>query len=318
MKSKKPKISIVGAGNVGSTFAYALTISGLAGEIVIIDKDQKRAEGEKMDLNHGLSFTPPASISAQGYEGCVGSDIIVITAGAAQKPGQSRIDLVKTNTRIFKSIIDEIKKYSEDSIILVVTNPVDVLTYVTLKLSGFPKNKVFGSGTTLDTARFRYLISEHCSIAPNNVHAYIIGEHGDSELPVWSNASIGGMKIEKFCPQCKNFNKCEHRKELNGIFEEVKNAAYKIIEAKGATNYAIGLSLVRICEAILRDENSVLPVSTLINDFYGVSDVCLSLPSIINRQGIEHPLRIELSAEEQELFRKSADTIKKIINQIDI
>ena len=304
MKSSKPKVSIVGAGNVGSTFAFALTISGIAREIVIVDRNEKKAAGECMDLNHGLSFTHPASISSQGYEGCV------ITAGARQKPGQTRIDLVQTNTDIFKEIISKVTRYAKDAIILVVTNPVDILSYITLKISGLPANRVIGSGTVLDTSRFRYLISEHCRVDPRNVHAYIIGEHGDTELPVWSNATIGGMKIEKYCPTCRNSTNCDHGSELRKLFDEVKNAAYKIIEAKGATYYAIALALVRITEVILRDENSVLPVSTLIKDYYGVDDVYLSVPSVVNRTGVEQVLKIELSAEEQAQFSHSAKTLR--------
>jgi len=314
----KPKVSIIGAGNVGSSFAFALMISGIAREIVIIDKDTKKAAGECMDLNHGLSFTHPTTISSQDYEGCSGSDIVVITAGARQKPGQTRIDLVQTNTDIFKQIIPQITKYAKEAIILVVTNPVDILTYVTLKISGLPANRVIGSGTALDTSRFRYLISEHCKVDPRNVHAYIIGEHGDTELPVWSNASIGGMKIEKYCPTCKNSDNCDHGKELEKLFDEVKDAAYKIIEAKGATYYAVALALVRITEVILRDENSVLPVSTLIKDYNGINDVCLSLPSIVNKNGVEHFLRIDLSKEEQGQLKHSANTLKEIVKNIKI
>lgn len=316
MRHSKPKISIIGAGNVGSTFAFALLISGVAREIFIVDKNEKKSTGECMDLNHGMSFTHPTAICATGYEGCVDSDIVVITAGANQKPGQTRIDLAQTNVDIFKEIIPNVIKYAKDAILLVVTNPVDVLTYVTLKISGFPINKVIGSGTVLDTSRFRYLISEHCNVDSRNVHAHIIGEHGDTELPVWSNASIGGMKIDKFCPRCKKSGHCNREKELGIIFDEVKNAAYKIIESKGATYYAIALALVRIAEAILRDENSVLPVSTLIKDYYDVNDVCLSLPSIVNKNGVEQFLRIDLSLEEQKKFKHSAKTLKGIIKSI--
>ncbi len=316
MGLSKPKISIVGAGSVGTTFAFALTLSGLAREIVIIDRNEKKAAGECMDLNHGLSFTHPAAIYSKGYEGCADSDIVVITAGARQMPGQARIDLVQANADIFKEIIPQVTRYAKEAILLVVSNPVDILTYVTLKISGLPANRVIGSGTALDTSRFRYLISDHCKVDPRNVHAYIIGEHGDTELPVWSNATIGGMKIEKYCPACKNSGDCDRAKELNGLFEEVRNAAYKIIEAKGATYYAIALALVRITEVILRDENSVLPVSTLINDYYGVNDVCLSLPSIVNRNGVERILRLELSSKEQAQFKHSAQTLKEITKGI--
>lgn len=316
VRPSKPKVSIIGSGNVGSAFAFALMIRGIAREIVIVDKDKKKAAGECMDLKHGLSFTYPVTISSQGYEGCADSDIVVITAGARQKPGQTRIDLVQTNVDIFKDIISNIIKYTKDAIILVVTNPVDILTYLTLQISGLPANRVIGSGTALDTSRFRYLISEHCKVDPRNVHAYVIGEHGDTELPVWSNASIGGMKIEKYCPMCKNFGNCGHEKELEKLFDEVKNAAYEIIEAKGATSYAIALALVRITEVILRDENSVLPVSILMKDYYGINDVCLSLPAIVNRGGVERVLRLELSAKEQAQFKHSARTLKGIIKGI--
>jgi len=315
-KSFKPKVAVIGAGNVGSTFAYTLMVSGLAREIVIVDRTKEKAEGECMDLNHGLSFTRPAKVYAAGYEGCVDADIVVITAGAKQKPGQSRIGLAQTNAEIFKEIIPQIIKYSKEAIILVVSNPVDILTYATLKISGLSANRVLGSGTVLDSSRFRYLISEHCGIDPRDVHAYIIGEHGDTELAVWSNANIGGMKIDKYCPICKNFGKCERKMELTKLFQQVKVAAYKIIEAKGATYYAIALALVKITEAILRDENSVLPVSSFINDYYGVDDVCLSLPTVLNRSGVKNILKIELSGQEQEQFKASAEALKKILKEL--
>lgn len=314
MNSLKPKVVIVGAGNVGTTFAFALMSSGLAREIVLIDKNELRAKGECMDLNHGISFTRPAKIYSAGFEGCEDADIIVITAGARQKPGQSRMDLVQENTEIFKNIIPQIIKYAKDAVILVVTNPVDILTYVTLKISKFPANKVIGSGTVLDTARFKYLISEHCKVDSRNVHAYIIGEHGDTELPVISNANIAGMVLSKYCLLCSNH--CDNKKVLQGIFEEVKSAAYKIIEAKGSTYYAIALSLVKITESILRNENSILPVSTLINDYYGINDVCISIPCQVNKNGVQKFLKLDLSKEEQEQFKKSANSLKEIIKNI--
>ena len=316
MDSLKPKVAVIGAGNVGSTFAFALVISGLAREIVIIDRNELRAKGECMDLNHGLSFAQPAKIYSSGFEGCKDADIVVITAGAKQKPGQTRIDLIQENVTIFKDIIPEITRRAENAVLLVVPNPVDILTYMTIKISGFPAARVIGSGTVLDTSRFRYLISEHCNVDPRNVHAYIIGEHGDTELAVWSNANIAGMVLANYCPACVRH--CNYKKELAEIFEDVKKAAYQIIEAKGATCYAIGLALVRITGAILRDENSVLPVSTLINDYYGVKDVCLSIPSLINRSGIGRLIKLELSAQEQEEFKHSADTLKEIIKNIKL
>ena len=316
MRGARSKVAIIGAGSVGSTFAFSLMISGVAREIVLIDTNQERAEGECMDLNHGASFVHPVNIYSAGYEGCEGADVVVITAGAKQKPGQSRIDLVQTNAEIFKDITPEIVKFAKDAILLVVSNPVDVLTYITLKISGLAPNRVIGSGTVLDSSRFRYLISEHCRLDPRNVHAYIIGEHGDTEFPVWSHANIGGMILAKYCPVCDRH--CDYKEELGKIFEEVKNAAYKIIEAKGATYYAIGLALVRIVESILRDENSVLPVSSRINDYYGINDVCLSIPSVVNRNGREKILRLELSDLEQEQLKHSAGTLKDIMKKVNV
>lgn len=309
------KVAIIGAGNVGSTFAYSLMQSGLAREIALIDENIKRAEGEVMDLNHGASFVPPVKITASDYSGCKDSDVVVITAGAKQNPGETRIDLLKRNFAIFKEIIPAVTGYSQNAILLVVTNPVDILTYLTLKISGLPAQRVIGSGTVLDTSRFRYLISDHCKIDPRNVHAYIIGEHGDTELPVWSNANIGGMPLAEFCPTCNN--NCNYKIELGKVFEEVRTAAYKIIEAKGATYYAIGLALLRIVQAILRDENSVLPVSTLIEDYYDINEVCLSIPSIVNKNGIKEVLKLELSKLEQEQLKNSADTLKNLIKTLE-
>lgn len=314
MITTRSKVAIIGAGSVGSTFAYSLMISGVAREIVLIDKDEKRAEGECMDLSHGVSFVQPVNVYSAGFEGCKGADIVVITAGAKQNPGETRIDLVQRNLKVFRDIIPKIISYAPESILLVVSNPVDILTYLTLKISGFPAERVIGSGTVLDSSRFKYMISEHCRVDPRNVHAYIVGEHGDTELPLWSNANIGGMPINKFCPECNHT--CDYKNELNKIFEEVKNSAYKIIQAKGATYYAIGLALVRIIRSILRDENSVLPVSTLINDYYGINDVCLSIPCVVNRKGVEKFLKLELSAEEQEQLNHSAETLKQLLKSM--
>jgi L-lactate dehydrogenase len=316
MDSLKPKIAIIGAGNVGSTFAFSLMISGLAREIVLVDKNESLAIGECMDLNHGLSFAHPTKIYAAGFEGCEDADIVVITAGANQKPNETRTDLVQKNVAIFKDIVPAVAKYAKDAILLVVTNPVDILTYVTLKLSGFPSNRVIGSGTVLDTARLKYMISNYSKVDPNNIHAYIIGEHGDTELPVWSNATIGGMDIETYCSEYAQQGNAKN--ELKEIFQKVKNSAYEIIKLKGATNYSIALSLVKITRAIIRNENSILPVSTLIADYYGISDVCISIPAIVNLNGVEQYVKIDLSDEEQELFKHSADTLKKFIKSIDL
>jgi len=316
MDSLKPKIVIVGAGKVGSTFAFSLMISGLAREIVLIDKNESLAIGECMDLNHGLSFAHPTKIYAAGYEGCENADIVVITAGANQKPDQTRTDLVHTNVAIFKEIVPSIVRYTQDAILLVVTNPVDILTYVTLKLSGFPSNRVIGSGTVLDTARLKYMISDYARVDTRNVHAYIIGEHGDTELPVWSNATIGGMDVEMYCSEYAKHGNV--RNDLKELFLKVKNSAYEIIKLKGATNYSIAMALVKITKSIIRNENSILPVSTLINDYYGVDDVCISIPSIVNINGVEQSVKIDLSVEEEELFRHSAYTLKQFIQTIEL
>jgi len=316
MESLKPKIAIIGAGNVGSTFAFSLMISGLAREIVLVDKNELRAKGECMDLNHGISFAHPTKIYAAGFEGCENADIVIITAGVNQKPGQSRTDLVQANVTIFKEIIPAILKYAENAILVVVTNPVDILTYITLKISGLPVNRVLGTGTVLDTARLKYMISEYCKVDPSNIHAYIIGEHGDTELPIWSNATVAGMAIEKYCTDYAQISNA--KMGLAEIFEKVKNSAYQIIKAKGATNYSIALSTLKITRAILRNENSILPISTLITDYYGISDVCISIPSLVNINGVEKYLKLELSDQEQESFKNSANALKKIIKTIDV
>jgi len=314
MDSLKPKIAIVGAGKVGSTFAFSLMISGLAREIVLIDKNESLAIGECMDLNHGLSFAHPTKIYPAGFEGCENADIVVITAGANQKPDQTRTDLMQKNAMIFREIIPQIAKYAVNAILLVVTNPVDILTYLTLKLSGFPPGRVIGSGTVLDTARLKYMISNYAKVDPGNIHAYIIGEHGDTELPVWSNATIGGMAVETYCSEYAQLGNV--RNELKEIFEKVKNSAYEIIRLKGATNYSIAMALVKITRSIVRNENSILPVSTLITGYYGVSDVCISIPSIVNSKGVEQFVKLDLSENEQELFQHSAHTLKGFIETI--
>jgi len=307
------KVSIIGAGLVGSTTAYALMNSGAASEIALIDLNEKRLMGEVMDLNHGIFFVPPVRIKAGTFEDCADSNVVIITAGVSQKPGETRIDLLKRNVEVFKTIVPKIVEKNKDCIILVVTNPVDILTFVTWRLSGLPSNRVIGSGTLLDSARFRFLLSEHCNIASQNVHAYIIGEHGDTEVPAWSVANIAGIPFSEYCSNC--IQDCgEANKER--IFNEVKNAAYTIIEGKGATYYAIGLAIRRIVDAILRDENVVLPISSLMKGQYGVEDVCVSLPSLLNADGIVKVLELPLDQKEQEGFRHSAGTLRAILDEI--
>ena len=310
-----PKVAVIGTGFVGSTFAYTLMARGIVSEIVLIDIDKKRAEGEAMDLNHGLSFVRPVRIWAGDYAECKDADIIAISAGAAQKPDEKRLELVHRNFEVFKDIVPKITRYNRNGILLIATNPVDIMTYVTLKLSGFPASRVIGSGTILDTSRLRYVLGEHLNIDPRNVHAYIIGEHGDSEVPVWSLANVAGTPLKQFC--LERGTKCD-RLLLDSLFERVKNAAYEIIERKGRTYYAIGLGLARIVESILRDENAILTVSSLLQNYYNVSDICLSVPSIVNREGIKATLKLPLSTSELESFRKSASTLKEIANKLEI
>ena len=312
--SKTRKVVVVGAGQVGATICFTLMMSRLASTIVLIDQNSDLAEGHAMDLNHGLSFVSPTRIYAGNYSDCKGADIVVVTAGAAQKPGETRLDLVRKNTEIFKDIIPKITVH-EPKTLLIVSNPVDILTYVTLKVSHFSMNRVIGSGTTLDTARFRFLLSRHCRVDPRNVHAYIIGEHGDSEVPVWSQANIAGLALKKHCPVCER--NCSP-KERDEIFDQVKNAAYEIISRKGHTNFAIALAVERIAGSILRDENSVLTVSSLINNYYEISDVCLSIPTILNINGISKHIDINLDEAERLKLRASAENLKKIISELDI
>ena len=312
---KTGKVGIIGAGSVGSTTAYALMIQGIGSEIVLVDRNKDKAAGEAMDIMHGQSFVKPIEVRSGEYSDLKDAKVIIITAGAPQKEGETRLDLVKKNTNIFKDIIGEIIKYNQDAILLVVANPVDILTYVTLKLSGFPKNRVLGSGTVLDSARFRSLISSQCKIAAKNVHGYVIGEHGDSEVPVWSLTNIAGTQIDKYCPVCDQ--NCDGVVKER-ISEQVKNAAYDIIEKKGSTYYAVALGVAQITQAILRDEDTVLTVSSLLQGEYGIEDVSLSLPTVINDKGIRNVLELDLNEEEQEAFIKSANLMKEVISNLNM
>lgn len=312
VKKDIQKVSIIGAGFVGATTAYTLMMSGLFSEMVIIDINETKAKGEAMDLNHGMPFAVPVKIYQGTYEDSKDSDIIIISAGANQKEGETRLDLVHKNTTIFKSIVSNITKYNtpDKTILLVVTNPVDILTYVTAKISGWPIEKVIGSGTVLDTARFRYLIGRHVGIDTRNIHGYILGEHGDSELPAWSLTTIAGMPMEEYCKSC---SKCCEGENRNEIFNSVKNAAYEIIDAKGATYYAVALAVKRIVEAIMRDEHSILTISSILQGQYGIDNVAISVPTVIDRNGINRVLEVPLSGKEIQLLRHSATTLKNII-----
>ncbi|MEW6054815.1 MAG: L-lactate dehydrogenase [Nitrospirota bacterium] len=310
-----PKIAIIGAGRVGVTFAYALMLSGLTSEIVLIDENKERVKGEVMDLDHAIPMTHPTKVWSGEYVDCKNAAIVVITAGVAQKPGETRLDLLKRNAVISKDIIPEIVQYNANAILLITTNPVDVLSYAAWKLSGFPSQRIIGSGTILDTARFRYLLGRYYGVDTRDVIAYIIGEHGDSEIPVWSRANIAGMHLPSFCTARGYIH---NQQTMDDFFYQARDAAYRIIERKGATNYAIATGLVRIVEAILRDQKTVLPVSTLIDGHYDIKDVYLSLPSLIGSAGIEWVVPFELNNEEIEGLRKSAAILKNIIKNLSL
>lgn len=313
MKTKRNKISIIGAGFVGTTTAYSLMISGLASELVLVDKNKDKAIGEAMDLAHGVSFVNPVDLYSGDYKDTSNSDIVIITAGAAQKPGETRLDLVNRNYTIFKSIIPEVVKYSPNSILLIVSNPVDILSYIAYKLSGFPKERIIGSGTVLDTSRFKYLLSQHFNVDARNIHTYVIGEHGDSEIATWSLTNIAGMDVDSYCrTACKDCGEIKNYDVIN----YVKNAAYEIIEKKGATYFAVGLAVRRIVEAILRDENSILTVSSLLEGQYNISDVYLGIPSIINSSGVKQILEVPLNEHELSMLHESANKIKQYINKL--
>jgi len=305
---RRSKVAIIGAGFVGSTAAFALLNDGAASEIALIDVNREKAHGEAMDLQHGLMFKPNVKITfGNDYSLCKDAEIVVITAGAHQKPGETRIDLVNRNSAIFRQMIPQITKHNKDCILLVVSNPLDVLTYLTLKYSGFPKHKVIGSGTILDTARFRYMLGRYFEVSPNSVHAYILGEHGDSSFPAWSTANIAGVSLKNF----KKYNK----KAMVGIYAETKNAAYEVIAKKGATYYAIGLGITKIVKSILSDQNEVLALSSYLTNYHGISDVCLSVPTIINRNGIKEHIVMPLNSVEKKQLKKSANLIKDVIKR---
>jgi L-lactate dehydrogenase len=302
--SKKTRIVIIGTGAVGSTTAYTLLLRGRMDELVLIDVNHKKAVGDALDMNHGLPFMDKADVWAGTYEDCRDADIIIITAGAAQKPGESRIDLLKRNVAIFESITTEVLQYNTRGILLIASNPVDIMSYFTWKKSGWPFQRVIGSGTLLDSARFRYLIGDKLNIDPRSVHAHIIGEHGDSELPLWSLANIAGTEIAL------------REEDKDDLFAQTRNAAYRIIEAKGATYYAIALALDRICTAILRNEAAVLNVSTLLTNYHDVSDIYLGVPCVVGRSGVREVLPLHISDGEKNLLHKSADKLKGLIQSI--
>ena len=309
------KVAIVGCGFVGSATAFTLMQSKLFSEMVLLDANMEKAEGEAMDIAHGISFAGQMKIYAGGYDDIADAAVIVVTAGANQKPNETRLDLVHKNVNIFKSIIPEIAKRNFKGILLIVANPVDILTYVAVKLSGLPENRVIASGTVLDTARLKYALSEHLEVDSRNVHSFIIGEHGDSEIAAWSSANVSGVPLNTFCEMRGHFN---HEKAMEAIAEKVKNSAYEIISKKHATYYGVAMAVKRICECIVRDEKSILPVSSMMHGSYGIDDISLSMPGIVGANGIETLIPISLDEKETAKLQESARMLKEIAAGLDL
>ncbi len=309
------KCAVIGVGFVGATAAFTLATSGLFTEIILLDANRKKAEGEAADISHGIAFTQPCAVRAGEYTDLSECGLIVIAAGANQKPGETRIELLGRNRVILQSILDHLLPVNQEAILLIVSNPVDLLTYMAQRLSRLPAGRVIGSGTVLDTARLKHLLGQSLGVDSRNVHAFIIGEHGDSELAVWSSANISGVDLDDYCRIC---GKDASREALHRIYISVRDAAYAIIEGKGATYYGIGLAVRRIAEAIVRDEHSVLPVSSVVSGHYGISDLCLGLPCVVGRNGVQNVLDIPLSAAEQEQLYASAQKMRALLSEIGL
>ena len=309
------KVVMIGCGFVGAACSFAIMQSGLFSEMVLIDADKSKAEGEALDISHGVPFAKPIKIYAGDYDDIKDASLVIITAGANQKPGETRLDLVKKNISIFKSIIPEIKKRAFNGVLLIVANPVDILTTVALKLSGLPENKVIGSGTVLDTARLKYELGNHLNVDSRSVHAFIIGEHGDSEIAAWSSANVSGIPLHKFCEMRGHFN---HEEAMERIAESVKNSAYEIIEKKKATYFGVAMAVKRICEAIVRDEKSILPISSMMKGDFGINGISLSMPAIVGKDGVECLVPIQLNEEEISKLQKSAKTLSDTLGQNEI
>lgn len=307
------RVAVIGAGLVGSSYAFALLNQGITEELVLIDLNKDKAEGDAMDLNHGLPFAPSRTKIWYGdFTECAKSDVVVITAGANQKPGETRLELVKKNIGIFKGIVEQIMATGFDGIFIIATNPVDILTYVVWKFSGLPKERIIGSGTILDTARFRSLLGDYFDVDPRNVHGYIIGEHGDTELPVWSHADIAGISISEWTKNKNGF----YQADLDQLFLNVRDAAYHIIERKGATYYGIAMGLVRLTKAILGNENSVLTVSAYLDGEYGERDIYIGVPAVVNRSGVREIVELDLNKEEKERFAHSINVLKDTLASV--
>ncbi len=306
------KVAIIGAGDVGATVAYTVQMAGLATELVLVDLDLQKAQGEALDMSHGLFFTGPMKIRGGELAACQGAAVVVIAAGARQKPGETRLQLVQRNAAICASLARDLGRLCPDAAVIVTTNPVDVMTYVVQKAAGLPARQVLGSGTVLDSARFRFALSQYCQVDPRNVHAYVIGEHGDSEVFLWSSVNMAGVPLARFCQGCARQCTPGFRERIE---HSVRNSAYHIIEAKGYTNYGVSQAILRIIGAILRDEHSLLTVSTLLNGEYGLADVCLSVPCVVGRKGVLRVVEAELTAEESAALQRSADVIRSNVPQ---
>lgn len=307
-----PRVGIVGTGLVGSTIAYTLLVKGPHCELSLVDINRDKAEGDAMDLRHGVPLAGPMRIEAGGYEALAGADVVVVSAGVAQRPGETRLDLLKRNARIMGDVVQQVVAQAPDAILIVVTNPVDVLSYVAQKRSGLPPHRVIGSGTLLDTQRLRYLLGEYFHCDPRSVHAYVIGEHGDSEIPVWSLANIAGVRLQELGAR---WERGRLEQDLGQLFEEVRTAAYQIIQRKGATYYAVALAVARLVESILEDHHSVLTVSTLVSGWQGIDGVYLGMPCVVGRSGIERMLELPLALPELEALKRSAAVLKRAASE---
>lgn len=315
MKNNPKKAAIIGCGFVGAATAFTLMQSKLFSELVLLDANHDKAVGEAEDIGHGIPFAGEMDIYAGGYDDIADCSMIIITAGANQKPNETRLDLVQKNVAIYKDILSEITQRNYEGILLVVSNPVDILTYVAQKLSGLPEHRVIGSGTVLDTARLKYALSQQLNVDSRNIHSFIIGEHGDSEIVAWSSTNISGVPLDQFLEMRGHMHPDMDKQE---IAEKVKNSAYDIIAKKDATYYGIAMSVRRICECMIRDEKSILPISTNMHGDFGIEDVCLSMPTILSAEGMETHIPIKLSETEQENLKQSADTLKHILAGLDL
>lgn len=307
------KVAIIGAGNVGATLAFTLLVRGEADAISLIDVNAEKALGEVLDLSHGVSFAANADLRAEGYEGVDDADVVVIAAGRGRRPDESRLDLARANVRICEGVVDAIRDRCRNAIVIVVANPMDVLTYVAYRRLGIDRRRVIGSGTALDTSRFRTLLGKEFDIDPRNIHAYIVGEHGDSSVPVWSMANMGQIPIARYAAARRGAFTAEDRRR---IYEAVVSAGKEVIRRKGATFYAVALSVARIIGAIAGNEKSIFTVSSYIEDFQGIRDVCLSLPAVLDRGGIREILPISLDGEERARLERSAAVLQEMIRGI--